>query len=287
MSTADKKLYIYIYILTDPYYILITFELILGFFISLFAGLLGSMVGIGGGIINTPYISLFSNIPAQISSTSLMSVLSTSISSTYFYFKKKLVDQKIGSILAISAIPGTYFGVIFTKIMSIENFKIFFAFILIGTAIYLVIKTKIHPIDIRNKEEKICNKGERKSSINILGFFLLILFAFLSGIISSSFGIGGGVIFVPCMVIILGFKMKVAAATSQFALMFTSLSGLILYIIQGSPNYSLGIVLSLGSIIGGILGSSISTKINSDLLQKIFSLVLILVSIKLFYDVYI
>ena len=48
--------------------------------------------------------------------------------------------------------------------------------------------------------------------------FILVIFSFIAGILSSSFGIGGGIIFVPVLIILLGFNMKQAAATSQFAL---------------------------------------------------------------------
>lgn len=262
---------------------MVPLELFLGFFVSLFAGVIGSMVGIGGGVINTPYISIFNNIPAQISSTSLMSVLSTSISSTFFYLQKKLVKSKIGIVLAVSAIPGTYFGVIIAKLMSINDFKILFALVLIATSIYLIIKTKIYNINSINKKE-VYDDNIKKFSLDKVKYFLLILFAFFAGIVSSSFGVGGGIIFVPCLVIICGYKMNVAAATSQFALMFTSFSGLIFYLYQGIPDYPLGIVLSMGSVIGGFLGVKISTKVNPSLLQKVFSIVLILVSLKLLYD---
>ena len=64
--------------------------------------------------------------------------------------------------------------------------------------------------------------------------------------------------------------MKQAAATSQFALFFTSLSGLLLYIYYGYPNYSMGFILSIGSLIGGTIGSKISSKISSNSSKNYF-----------------
>jgi uncharacterized membrane protein YfcA len=104
--------------------------------------------------------------------------------------------------------------------------------------------------------------------------------------LSSSFGIGGGIVFVPVLIIILGFNMKQAAATSQFALFFTSLAGLLLYIYYGYPNYPMGFNLSIGSLLGGIIGSKLSSKVSSNTLKIIFSIVLIIISIKLFFDQY-
>jgi uncharacterized membrane protein YfcA len=80
--------------------------------------------------------------------------------------------------------------------------------------------------------------------------------------------------------------MNNAAATSQFALLFTSISGLCIYIYYGYPNYYLGFILAIGSLIGGSIGSKVSSSINSNILQKIFSIILVIVSINLLYDVF-
>ena len=68
-------------------------DVLVAFMVSLTAGLIGSMVGIGGGIINAPYLSYLNYNPSQISSTSLIAVFFTSISSSYQYIREK-VDRK-------------------------------------------------------------------------------------------------------------------------------------------------------------------------------------------------
>ena len=118
-------------------------EFLLGFFISLFAGIIGSMVGIGGGIVITPFLSYFNYLPSQISSTSLMAVFSTSLSSSFFYYRKKLISNKIGLILSVASIPGTYFGVLISKLFSLSEFRFYFAFILIATSHVFNFKIKI------------------------------------------------------------------------------------------------------------------------------------------------
>ncbi len=254
-------------------------EFLLGFSISIMAGIIGSMVGIGGGIVISPFLSYYNYMPFQISSTSLMSVFSTSLSSSIVYHKKKITSKKIGLILAISSIPGTYIGVLLSKIFSLSEFKLYFAIILISTSIYLILKLKLK---YENPQKNAIFKDRNMNFCWSL--LLLIISSFFAGILSSSFGIGGGIVFVPSLIIFLGFDMINAAATSQFALMFTSFSGLIFYIYYGFPEYYIGIVLSLGSICGGIVGSKISTRFHSSKLQKMFAIVLIIVSIKLLYD---
>lgn len=259
-------------------------EVIMSFLISIIAGLVGSLVGIGGGVIISPYLSHLNYSPSQISSTSLISVFSTSLSSSFFYFRKKLISSKIGLILSISSVPGTFFGVVLSNLFSLSEFKFYFAFILIFTSFYLIIKSKVK----RNNslQSTTHNISDNENRICYVKLFLLVFFSFLAGIISSCFGIGGGIIFVPSLIILYKFNMINAAATSQFALLFTSLSGLSIYVYYGNPNYFIGFILAIGSLLGGSIGPKISPKANSDTLQKIFSIVLVIVSIKLLYDVF-
>ena len=254
-------------------------DVFIAFGVSLAAGLIGSMVGIGGGIINAPYLSYLNYTPSQISSTSLIAVLFTSISSSYQYIKKELTEKKLGMILALSSIPGTFIGVYVSNSFTLDEFRIYFALIMMATSFYLLLRSKI--LGLEKKTPDLSHKGNYWKSSKLL---MLVIFSLMAGILSSSFGIGGGIIFVPCLIIILGFDMKKASATSQFALIFTSLSGLTLFIIDGKPNYYMGFILSIGSIIGGTLGSMLTDKLKSGLLLKIFSILLLVVSLKLIYD---
>jgi uncharacterized protein len=254
-------------------------DILVSLVVSLVAGLIGSMVGIGGGIINAPYLSYLNYTPSQISSTSLIAVFFTSISSSYQYIRKGLTEKKIGMILAFSSIPGTFIGVHISNSFTLNEFRYYFAFVLIGTSLYLLFRSKI--LSQEKKMPNLLLKGNYRRSSKLL---ILVIFSFLAGTLSSSFGIGGGIIFVPCLIILLGFNMKKASATSQFALIFTSLSGLTLFIIEGKPDFYMGFILSMGSIIGGTLGSMLTGRMKSGLLLKIFSILLLVVSLKLIYD---
>jgi uncharacterized membrane protein YfcA len=252
-------------------------EFILAFIVSLFAGLVGSMVGVGGGIINGPFLSYLDYIPSQISSTSLLAVMSTSVSSSAQYVRKRLVNYKTGLALACSSIPGTVIGVQLSNFMSIEQFRYYFGIILATTAIYLILRKNL--INSRKGDESITRVFDNK-----LKFTIFVILSFFAGIISSSFGVGGGIIYVPCLVILMRFSMKASTATSQFVLVFTSLSGVILFALQGWPDYQMGIVLSIGSLIGGTAGSLLALRVDSSKILILFSLVLLVVSVKVFYD---
>lgn len=233
------------------------------------AGILGSMVGLGGGIIVVPVLTFFGFPPTLSASNSLFAALSNATASTISYSKQKRIDYAIGLKLGLLSIPGTILGALISTDSSPVIFKILFGILLVASSIYIYLRKKIET-----------SKSRTGSKIMIL----TIVASFFAGIISSFFGIGGGIVFVPLMVIGLSMTMKIAAPTSQFILLFASLSGVIVHSILGHPDFAQSGLLAVGAFAGGILGARISIGIKERYLQIIVSAVLILAAIKLFYD---
>ena len=233
------------------------------------AGILGSIIGLGGGIIIVPVLTFMGFSPTLAVSNSLFAVFSNSVGSTIEYAKQKRVEFSIGRKLGLMAVPGTILGAFISSDLSSEIFKILFALVLISSASYIFLKRKIEekPVDISR---------------------LLLVFSagasFFAGIISSLFGIGGGLIFVPLMVVALGISIKRAAPTSQFILMFASFSGLIVHSMLGHPDYYQALLLSIGAFAGGILGARLSLEIKENKLKIIVVIVLIAAAIKMIVD---
>ena len=235
------------------------------------AGILGSLIGVGGGIIITPALTYMGLPPSVIASSSLLAVFATSISSTLTYVSKKYVNYWLGIKLALPAIPGSIIGGIFTDFILLEDFKIYFAILLISVGIYISIKNKIISRTIVTIPKPLL-------------YSVLILGNFGAGIISSFFGIGGGIIFVPILVIIYKMKMINASPTAQFTLLISTMTGLITHIILEHPEYSYGILLAIGSFFGAQIGSRSIHRINENILSKILSFSLIIIAINLIID---
>jgi uncharacterized membrane protein YfcA len=108
--------------------------------------------------------------------------------------------------------------------------------------------------------------------------------SFFAGIISSLFGIGGGIVFVPLMVIGIGIPMRKAAPTSQLILMFASLSGLLVHSALGHPDYFQALLLAIGAFGGGILGARLSLEIKETKLKILVTVVLLAAAVKLIID---
>ena len=233
------------------------------------AGVLGSMIGLGGGIIVVPILTFFGFPPTLAASNSLFAAFSNAIASTISYSKQKRIDYPLGLKLGLLTIPGTVLGAYISSDVTPEIFKILFGFVLIASAVYIFLSKKIE---------------SREKNLSTLMIIFAVGASFFAGIISAFFGIGGGIIFVPLMVVGMGMAMKKAAPTSQLILLFASLSGVIVHTILGHSDFLQAGLLASGSFVGGLVGARLSVDIKERFLQILVSVVIIGAAIKMFFD---
>jgi uncharacterized membrane protein YfcA len=239
--------------------------------IGLSAGTLGSMVGVGGGIIMVPALTFLNLAPAQAASTSLIAVMSTSISSTIEYSRQNRIDYALGLKMAFCAIPGGVLGAILSEYLQEDSFKLYFGIVLILTGLYLLYKNSV-------LKDHLAKRRSLPLQIAVLAS------SFGAGIISSLFGVGGGIIFVPSILLVLGLTMHRAAPTSQLTLMMTALAGVFTHSVLGHPDYLQAVVLSAGAFVGAQIGARLSRLTKDILLQRLFAIILMVVSITFILD---
>ncbi len=233
------------------------------------AGLLGSIIGLGGGIIIVPVLTFFGFSPALAASNSIFAVFSNAIASSISYAKQRRIEYSIGLKLGLLSIPGTVVGALISSEITPSLFKILFGIILISASVYIFSKRKIEP--------KMYNISKQI-------MILAIGVSFVAGIMSGLFGVGGGIIFVPFMVVAMGLSMKNAAPTSQFILLFASASALLAHTLLGHPDFYQALLLSVGAFLGGLVGARLSLEIKENSLKILISVVMIAAAVKLFID---
>ena len=115
---------------------------------------------------------------------------------------------------------------------------------------------------------------------------LLIIIGIAAGILSGLVGIGGGIIIVPCLVLLLGFTQKDAQGTSLAILLLPiGIFAVINYYKQGYININAAVVVSLAFLVGSFIGSKMALTMNEEKLKKIFAVTMMLIAIKmLFFD---
>ncbi len=235
------------------------------------AGIIGSMIGLGGGFVIVPALTFAGFSPTLAASDSLFAAFCNAVASTLSYARQKRIVYSLGLKLALLSIPGTVLGAYISDEISASAFKILFGIVLIASSVYIYSRRKMEPKEY-NLSKQI--------------MMLAIGASFFAGIISSLFGIGGGTVFVPLMVVAIGLSMKLAAPTSQFILMFAAASGMIVHSLLGHPDYVQAGLLSIGAFAGGIVGSKISSRVDERKLKIFVTLVLAVTSIKLFMDAF-
>jgi uncharacterized membrane protein YfcA len=267
-------------------------EIFLLFSIGLFAGTLGSLVGIGGGIIIVPSLlylaTVFSSLsmitPQLTAGTSLLVVMVTAISSIIAFHKQKRIDYRSGILFFVGAGPGSLLGAYVSTFFSADSFMVGFGLFLLFLFALMVFQKKLKPISFKNEIKRNYVKQSGESLEYSFHAPTAIVVSFGIGIISSLFGIGGGAMLVPMMLIIFGFPPLVATATSMFVIFLSSVTGSVTHVLQDHISWSAFILLAPGSWIGGRLGAFLSQKMSNKMLLIIFRTILFVVAIKMILD---
>ena len=262
--------------------------LLLTFFGSL-SGFFAGLLGAGGGMIIVPalfYVFKLMNYSNEILmhlavGTSLAIIFPTSIISAYTHYKSGNLDKSLFKFCSLFIVIGIFFGAIFTSIINTTNLLTIFACYTLISGIFILIK--------KEKLDK-----EKKEISN----FFKIIFGLITGFISVPLGIGGASIMVPIMKFY-NYSIKIAIGTSAHFGIIISFTGFISMIISGSffaeinEPYTLGYInyLSLvifipSTFIMARIGAITTSKIKKELLNKIFGIVLIIISIRAFYEIY-
>lgn len=262
--------------------------------IGLIAGSLGSLIGLGGGIIIVPALLYFStytefltDITPQLAvGTSLVIMIFTGLSSTLSYMKHKTLDYKSGLIFFIGSGPGGILGAWVNQALNMQTFHIFFGIFMISVSILLMVKDKLKPLSLNRK------KGITRSFTDVqgrtwdYGFSPLIGvgISFFVGFCSGIFGIGGGSLMVPAMILLFLFPPHVAVATSMFMIFLSSIVSSATHVFLGNVNWLYACALIPGAWVGAKLGAIINMKIASNTVVMLLRFILIIVGIRLIYE---
>lgn len=228
-----------------------------------------SMVGLAGGLIITPVLMLMGMPPPAAASAGLAATLSSSASSAAAYARQKRIDYPMAIRLGALATPGTILGAIVLADADSGMFGILFAAVLAASAAYIFLRSKLGGGGISNAR---------------LVMVLSASASFMAGIISSFFGIGGGVIFVPLLVAVVGMGMMRAAPTSMLAMLMTSTTAIIMHALLGHTDAVMSLLFAAGGLAGGLAGARISLLLKENHLRAVAAVFLSSIAANLVWD---
>lgn len=233
------------------------------------AGVLGSMVGLGGGIVVVPVLTFLGVPPPAAAGSSLFATLSNAAASTASYSRRGLVEYGLGLRLGLLSVPGTVLGALASAGVEPGAFQALFGAALAASAAYILLRRRLVP-----------GASARPASVAVLAASA----SFFAGVVSSFFGVGGGVVFVPLMVAVMGVAMRRASATSQMALLSASCAGVISHSLLGHPDFALAGLLAAGSFAGGLAGARLSALVGEGRLRVLASAVILAVAARMFAE---
>ena len=238
------------------------------------ASVFGSMVGLGGGFIFVPLLRLFFNFaPAEAAGTSLVLVVANSASGALTYLRQKRVHIKIGLLIAAGGLPGSILGAMLARIISAKAFDWIIGIFLIGVAIDMIFNAR------KRMEGRI--EHEHIHRIKGMSYRVALLAGFVVGVVSSLFGLGGGVIVVPTLLYFSELPAHAISATSHMGIVLTSPIGLAMHGAQHDIKLADIVPLVAGGLCGGPIGARLSLKLKSPQLLVVVGLALILAAVSL------
>lgn len=262
--------------------------LVLGFV----AGTIGSIVGLGGGIIIVPvllylakFLTPFHMIDPSIAvGTSLFLIVITSLASTLSFHKQNRIDFISGWLFFLGCGPGSMVGAYLSNDLKSNSFLVGFGVFMLCISFILTVKDRIRWKKQNWSVMRTYTDGKGQTWTYGYNRWLVLVASFLIGIFSGLLGIGGGALMVPLMLIAFGFPAHVATATSMFAIFLSSILGSSIQVIQQNIHWLAVLFLAPGSWLGGKAGAWISTKLSSKHLLMVFRLLLVAIACKMIYD---
>ncbi|MCA1031609.1 sulfite exporter TauE/SafE family protein [Bacillus timonensis] len=261
--------------------------------IGLVAGTLGSLVGLGGGIITVPALILLASIfpafkdltPQVAVGTSLIVIIFTGLSSTLAYMKQRTVDYNSGLIFFIGSGPGGILGAWLNKFLDVATFQLYFGLFIIFISILLMIRGKLKPIREYKPSKWVLVKSyqdrDGKEKTYQFHFVTAFVISFVVGMLSGLFGIGGGSLMVPAMILLFLFPPHIAVATSMFMIFLSSMTSSLTHILLGNINWLFAFILVPGAWFGATLGAYINKRLNSTIIVSLLRIILIIIGIRL------
>ncbi len=245
--------------------------------LGMLVGILSGMFGVGGGFLMTPLLVLLGIPPAVAVASEANHIVGSSLSGTIGHLKRNAVDIKLGNLLLVGGILGSFVGItIFNSLIKIGLID------LLITLTYFLFLTGVGSFMLYESLDSmgIFNKKKRPKSYHhswIMGLPIRMRFkksglyisiipplviGFVVGILASIMGVGGGFIMIPAMIYIIRMPTSVVIGTSLYQIIFVTA---IVTLLHSYHNQTVDIILALILLLGGAIGAQIGVKLSSKL----------------------
>ena len=254
--------------------------------IAVFAGFLGSLVGLGGGIIITPALTILFGFDIKYAiGASIVAVIATSSGSAIAFVKDHVSNMRVGVLLEVFTTAGGVVGALMAGVFSSRLLYIFFSLILLNSFYGMLKKTGLIT-KVKKEEEKVENdKYAEKYKLNSSYYDKAInktidynvtnvpqgsLVMFGAGFASGLLGIGSGAFKVVALDTYMKLPIKVSTATSNFMMGVTATASALIYFFNGTINPAVAAPIAIGTLIGSRTGAKVMQRLDAKYIRYIF-----------------
>lgn len=261
---------------------------------AIVAGFLGSLTGLGGGVVVIPLLTLGFGVDMRYAiGAALVTSIATSSGAAAAYIKEGITNVRIGMFLEIATTTGAVIGAIIAMHLDKMYIALVFGCVLIFSAIRSVAK-KDDNIDYAAEGDKLGvrlklngsypkpnGQVEKYNVHNVVGGYSLMTVA---GILSGLLGIGSGALKVLAMDTAMKIPFKVSTTTSNFMVGVTAAASAVVYLQRGYIDAGLAFPIVVGVLFGAFIGSKILPKANVKKLRILFSIVIFFLALSMMYN---
>ena len=273
-------------------------EIIQFIIIAVLAGFLGSLVGLGGGIIITPALTILFGIDIKYAiGASIIAVIATSSGSAIAFVKDHVSNMRVGMLLEVFTTAGGVVGALMAGIFSSKLIYIFFSLILLNSFYGMLKKTGLIT-KVKKEEEKVENdkyadryklnstyydKATGKTvAYNVTNVPQGSLVMFGAGFASGLLGIGSGAFKVVALDSYMKLPIKVSTATSNFMMGVTATASALIYFFNGTINPAIAAPIAIGTLIGSRTGAKVMQRLDAKYIRYIFLPILLFTIVNMF-----
>lgn len=257
------------------------------------AGLLGSLTGLGGGVVVIPLLTLVFHVDIRYAiGAALLASIATSSGAASAYVKEGITNIRLGMFLEIATTIGAVIGAVIAVYTPTNTIAMLFGVILIFSAAMTLRKKNTEALTEGSKLSKLLKLDNNYpvngvlvdyKLTNVVGGFSMMTVA---GVVSGLLGIGSGALKVLAMDTTMKIPFKVSTTTSNFMIGVTAAASAVVYLQRGYMDPGIAFPVILGVLAGAFTGSKLLAKINPKVLRIIFCIAITFVAIEMIYNGY-
>jgi uncharacterized membrane protein YfcA len=249
------------------------------FALAIVAGVLGSMLGVGGGVMIVPVLTLLFGVPIKVAiGASLLCVIATSSAAQTIFLTRGLTHVRLGMTLEMATTIGALAGGVTAVLISGRVLQGLFGGVLLYT---------IYGMSRQRDDAVVSSTGglldgsyvDPGSGVavayGVRRFWPGMGMSFVAGNVSGLLGIGGGAFKVPIMSAVMGMPLKAAIATSNFMIGVTAATSALIYYGRGYLDAHYAVPAALGVLLGARFGPGLATRLPTRVLRYLFESLLL------------